>query len=41
VPLQVEEDHALPLTVDQIERRFDRAARPMGKIPPFHVGFSQ
>src|SRR5205823_5038675 len=37
--LQMEQDHALPLAVDQIERRFDRAAGPMGKIPPFHEAF--
>src|SRR5437879_2042410 len=37
--LQVEQDHAFPLAVDQIERCFDRAARPMGKIPPFHEVF--
>src|SRR6266436_6559157 len=38
--LQVEEDHTLPLAVDQVERRLDRAAGPMGKIPPFHGGLS-
>src|SRR5262245_39981080 len=38
--LQVKEDHTLPLAVDQIERRLDRAARPMGKISPLHGGFS-
>ena len=30
--LQMEQDHALPLAIDQVERRFDRAARPVGKI---------
>src|SRR5438552_240487 len=34
--LQVVEDDAFPLAVDQDERRFDRTARPMGEIPPFH-----
>jgi hypothetical protein len=38
--LQMEQDHALPLTVDQVERCLDRAAWPMGKIPPFHGDFS-
>src|SRR6202047_12103 len=38
--LQVIQDDALPLAIDQIERRFDRAARPMSKIPPFHGSFS-
>jgi hypothetical protein len=37
--LQVEQNDALPLAVDQIERRFDRAARPVGEIPPFHGAF--
>ena len=37
--LQMEQDDALPLAVDQVERRFDRATRPMGKIPPFHMQF--
>jgi hypothetical protein len=34
--LQVVEDDTLPLAIDQIERRFNRAARPVGKIPSFH-----
>jgi hypothetical protein len=34
--LQVEQDDAFPLAVDQVERRLDRAAGPVGKIPPFH-----
>src|SRR6267143_3291120 len=38
--LQVEQDDALPLAVDQVERRFNRAARPVGKIQPFHGAFS-
>jgi len=38
--LQVEQNDALPLAVDQIEGGFDRAAGPMGKIPPFHGVFS-
>ncbi len=37
--LQVIEDDALPLAVDQVERRLDRAAGPVGKIAPFHAGF--
>src|SRR5260370_6383732 len=37
--LQVIEDHAFPLAVDQIERRFDRATRAMGEIPSFHRFF--
>jgi hypothetical protein len=37
--LQVEQNDAIPLAIDQIERRFDRAARSMGKIPPFHGCF--
>src|SRR6266436_10269831 len=37
--LQVEKYHALPFAVDQIECRLDRAARPMGKISPFHGVF--
>jgi hypothetical protein len=35
----VEQNDALPLAVDQIEGGFDRAAGPMGKIPPFHCRF--
>jgi hypothetical protein len=38
--LQVIEDDALPLAIDQIERRFNRAAGPVGEIPPFHGSFS-
>src|SRR5260370_32652539 len=34
--LQVIENDAFPLTIDQIERRFHRAARPAGEIPSFH-----
>src|SRR5882724_12439819 len=37
--LQVIEDHALPFAVDQIERRFDRAAWPAREIPSFHGPF--
>src|SRR5271156_4827628 len=37
--LQVEQDHPLPLAVDQIKRRLDRAAGPMRKIPPLHEVF--
>jgi hypothetical protein len=39
--LQVEKDDAFPLAVDQIERRLNRTAGPVGKISPFHEGFSQ
>src|SRR5665647_3126391 len=38
--LQVVENDALPFAVDQVERRLDRAAWPVGKIPPFHGVFS-
>src|SRR6267378_1908923 len=38
--LQVIEDDAFPLAIDQIERRFNRAAWPVGEIPPFHGSFS-
>jgi hypothetical protein len=34
------EDDAFPLAIDQIERRLNRATRPVGKIPPFHGVFS-
>src|SRR6266581_4381080 len=37
--LQVEQDDAFPLAVDQIERRLDRAAGPMREISPFHADF--
>src|SRR5882672_6482685 len=37
--LQVVQDDALPFAVDQVERSFDRAARPMGEITPFHGSF--
>src|SRR5205814_8342149 len=37
--LEVVEDDALPLAVDQIEGRLDGAARPMREIPPFHACF--
>ena len=39
--LQVIEDDAFPLAVDQIERRLDRAAWPVREIPPFHACFLQ
>jgi hypothetical protein len=39
--LQVEQDDAFPLAVDQIERRLDRTAGPMRKISPLHEVFSQ
>src|SRR6266849_4994510 len=38
--LQMVEDDTLPLAIDQVERRFDRAARPVGKIPSLHGAFS-
>src|SRR5579864_2698183 len=38
--LEMEEDDALPLAVDQVQRRFHCATRPVGKIPPFHGSFS-
>ena len=38
--LQMEQDDALPLAVDQIKCRLDRAARPMREIPSFHVVIS-
>ena len=37
--LQMEQDDALPLAVDQVEGRFHGAAGPMGKISPFHCVF--
>src|SRR5579859_7340943 len=37
--LQVEQDHALPLAIDQIEGCLDRASRPMREIPAFHGYF--
>src|SRR5579871_1148672 len=39
--LQVKEDDALPFSVDQIERRLDRAAGAMREIPSFHEVISQ
>src|SRR5579859_1085474 len=35
--LQVEQDHALPLAVDEVQRRFDSAAWSMREISPFHA----
>jgi hypothetical protein len=35
----VKQDDPFPLAVDQIERRLDRTAGPMRKIPPFHEAF--
>jgi hypothetical protein len=35
--LEVIEDHALPLAVDQVQRRFHRTAGPVREIPPFHA----
>src|SRR6185369_12971647 len=37
--LQVIEDDPLPLAINQIERRFDRAAGPVGEIAAFHGDF--
>src|ERR1035438_6962589 len=37
--LQVKQDDAFPLAIEQIERRLDRAAGPRRKIPPFHEVF--
>ena len=34
--LQVEQDHALPLAIDQIECRLDRTTRAVGEIASFH-----
>ena len=36
----MKQNDAFPLAVDQVERRLHRAARPMGKILPFHLIFS-
>src|ERR1700744_1695022 len=37
--LQMKQDHALPLAIDQVERCLDRAAWPMPEIPAFHADF--
>src|SRR6266478_2182446 len=39
--LQMEQNYALPLAVDQVERRLDCAAGPMREIPPFHERFPE
>ena len=38
--LQMKQNDAFPLAVDQVERHLYRAARPMGKILPLHLRFS-
>src|SRR5262249_25896253 len=37
--LQMKQDHALPLAVDQVEGRLHRTARPTSEILALHQGF--